>query len=408
MKELLFDKKRKRVQKCPCGKSNADSKFVPFIGYDDKGYCHSCSQTFIPKQQTSERIEYPIYGNKELPPSFLPTDLIQGSMKDYESNVFTNWLYEKFGKVIAKGLIQKFKIGTSDHWKRKSTTVFWYCDISGNYRSGKLMLYDSDGHRMKKPFDYCNWVHSVKKTDDFNFVQCFFGEHLLNLPENNQKPIIIVESEKSAIVASAYFPNYVWIACGGANGLKLNKCKILEGRNIILYPDLGKFDLWCANAEGLRSICASMKVSDFLEKNTADEDRKNGYDIADYLLNFELVDSPPTLETISYSTDELNKETDEKSIRSISAVFANNNWINEICNKPENAKSVVTEIEEIEKFLRGIELPKGFVQINPWASTNDIAYCVERALYNAKLTVGEQRIGHQCLERLRSIKDSLE
>lgn len=407
MKELQFDKKRKRVQQCPCGKSNADSKFVPLIGYEDKGYCHSCTQTFLPKLQTSGRIEFPIIGNQKISPSFLTTDLVKDSMEDYESNVFTNWLYEQFGEVTAKGLIQKYKIGTSDHWRSKSTTVFWYCDISGNCRSGKLMLYGSDGHRIKKPFDYCNWVHSVIKPDNFDFTQCFFGEHLLNMPESIQKPIIIVESEKSAIVSSAFFPNYLWIACGGANGLTLNKCSVLEGRNIILYPDLGKFDLWSEKATQLQSICASVKISSFLEENAIEEDRKSGYDIADYLVNFQVTNSELLFEAISCSLSESKSGMDEQSTSKIAREFTNTNLDNDFWNIPIFNKSFLAEIEEIEEFLRGKELPKGAVQINPWTITKNIAFSIERALYNAKLTAGKQHTGHECLKRLRDIKIAL-
>ena len=37
--ELKFDKKRFRVKLCPCGKDNKDGKFVPYVGFENKGYC---------------------------------------------------------------------------------------------------------------------------------------------------------------------------------------------------------------------------------------------------------------------------------------------------------------------------------------------------------------------------------
>ncbi len=40
-----------------------------------------------------------------------------------------------------------------------------------------------------------------------------FGEHLL--PMNRGKPVAIVESEKTALVAAYYLPEYVWLASGG-------------------------------------------------------------------------------------------------------------------------------------------------------------------------------------------------
>ena len=47
---LKFDKKRHRVKHCPCGKSNRDGKFVPYVGYDTKDYCHSCGQVYLPEK----------------------------------------------------------------------------------------------------------------------------------------------------------------------------------------------------------------------------------------------------------------------------------------------------------------------------------------------------------------------
>ncbi len=407
MKELQFDKKRKRVQQCPCGKSNADSKFVPFIGYDDKGYCHSCTRTFLPNLQTPERIEYPVYATTESLPSLLPTDCVELSMKDYESNMFTKWLYEIFCEDTVNELIQKYRIGTSDHWKSKRTTVFWFCDISNNCRSGKLMLYGSEGHRIKKPLDYCNWVHAVIKPDNFNFVQCFFGEHLLNIPENIQKTIIVVESEKSAIVASAYFPNYVWIACGGANGLTTNKCSVLEDRDVILYPDLGKFELWREKAEDLRTICSSIRVSDYLECNASNEDRANGFDIVDYLVKFTLADFTRFHQSIKSFNEEENSASKLQNELNITKEFVFPNKGKECCEDQHNYISELREIEEMEEFFQRLVLPRGIIRINRWAITNDVAICIERALFNARLTVGNEHIGHQCLERLRSIKKAL-
>ncbi len=404
---LEFSKNRKQVLHCPCGKSNADGKFTPYRGFVDKGYCHSCGETFLPISKYIKSEPLPIYGIKEKEISFIEPELVELSMSNYGRNVFFQWLVKLFGDKTATELCELYKIGTSNHWEKRGANIFWYCDSSGQYRSGKVMLYSSDGHRVRQPIEYCNWVRTVTKIDKFNFIQCFFGEHLLNKPENISKTIIIVESEKSAIVASAYFANYVWIASGGANGLTMSKSSVLEGRNIILYPDLGKFDLWSKKAEDLQSICASVKVSDFLEKKAMEEDRAGGFDIADYLIRFPLEDFLKPSQPISNSSDESFSELDEQSIRDISDIFANTNWDDDSWNVRINHESELSEIEEIERLFASIELPNGIVRINQWTVTNDIAYLIERALYNAKLTDGKPHVGRECLERLRSISAAL-
>ena len=78
------------------------------------------------------------------------------------------------------------------------------------------MLYNAhSGKRVKEPFSHITWAHKVLNLHNFSLKQCFFGEHLLN----EYKPIAIVESEKTAIIASAYIPKFNWIAVGSLNNL---------------------------------------------------------------------------------------------------------------------------------------------------------------------------------------------
>lgn len=111
-----------------------------------------------------------------------------------------------------------------------------------------------------------------------------FGEHLLN---GNDKPVAIVESEKTAIIASVYLPKYIWIATGTKTTLKLEYAKSLKGRTVILYPDIGAFDDWNKKAESLDEIC-SVSISDLLERKADPEAKREGYDLADYLTQFDI------------------------------------------------------------------------------------------------------------------------
>lgn len=69
------------------------------------------------------------------------------------------------------------------------------------------MLYDSEtGKRVKHPYNHITWAHSLLKQKDFNLKQYFFGEHLLL--KSIDKPIAVVESEKAALIASFYMPQF--------------------------------------------------------------------------------------------------------------------------------------------------------------------------------------------------------
>jgi len=112
--------------------------------------------------------------------------------------------------------------------------------------------------------------------------ECLFGEHLIS---DKFKPVAIVESEKTATIASCYMPNFIWLACGQKQGLSDEKCKVLNGRNVILYPDCKAYGDWVKKADELSKIC-SVSVSDLIEKYAAKHEYDAGYDLADYLVRF--------------------------------------------------------------------------------------------------------------------------
>ena len=51
--------------------------------------------------------------------------------------------------------------------------------------------------------------------ENWELTQCLFGEHLLSAIDEKQKTVALVESEKTAIIASCIMPKYIWLATGG-------------------------------------------------------------------------------------------------------------------------------------------------------------------------------------------------
>ncbi|MEI7424300.1 MAG: DUF6371 domain-containing protein [Prolixibacteraceae bacterium] len=346
--EMNFDnKQRKSVERCPfCGKGNRDGKFVPYRGYTDRGHCHSCGKFspigkhicpgchlvksfnryidtensnrylsnevgkclycdyhYPPKQYFEDNKNdspRPINCTKQIPlkqipreqppqpkpTSYISIDTMQGSLKGYDQNNFVKYLFDLFGVEVTNELISSFNIGTSKYWN--GSTVFWQIDTIGRIRTGKIMLYDEiTGKRIKKPCDCITWVQSALKLFDFDLKQCLFGEHLL---KDNTKPVAIVESEKTAIIASIYLPRFIWLAVGGKDGLSFEKCSVLTGRTVVLFPDVKEFDKWSARMKELSQLMPGTRfeISDLLEKNATEEERKQGCDIADYLIKFDV------------------------------------------------------------------------------------------------------------------------
>ncbi|GAB6395566.1 MAG: hypothetical protein MdMp024_1878 [Bacteroidales bacterium] len=121
---------------------------------------------------------------------------------------------------------------------------------------------------------------------DYNLSQCLFGLHLL---KDTTAPVAIVESEKSAVIGSIYHSRYVWLATGGKGNFalidKAAAAGYFDGREVILFPDLGATAAWEAKARELRSkYKIDISVNYRLEKRATEEEREQGLDLADFLL----------------------------------------------------------------------------------------------------------------------------
>lgn len=215
--------------------------------------------------------------------SYIPLDDLKSSLKNISANGFILFLERYFGVAITNALTSSYYIGTSDKWN--GSTVFWQIDINGKIRTGEILLFDyKSGKSIKKPFRHKDWIHTHLKLKDFQLKQCFFAEHLLS---GNNKPIAIVESAKTAIIASVYYPEYVWLASMGLTGLNIEKCKVLKGRRVTLFPDLKGYDAWKKKQYQISHQIPTIQftdISDILENIATDDERKEALDLADYLL----------------------------------------------------------------------------------------------------------------------------
>ncbi|WP_223276011.1 DUF6371 domain-containing protein [Algoriphagus aquimarinus] len=287
METLLFEKQRSRIAPlCPCGRSNKDGKFAPFKGFQDKGYCHSCGETFKPKLNESNELKRESFTpQKAKQVSFIQPAILEASLQAYVRNNFVSFLKFTFGETLAIQAVEAYKIGTST--ARPGANVFWYVDAKNQVRGGKIMLYHSDTGRRKNFF---SWSHSRLNLEGYNFKPCLFGEHLLRTDPS--KSVGIVESEKTAIIASLVFPELIWLASGGKEGLTPTKFESLQNRNVFLFPDLTKpgdpkncFDHWAKEIKKIQGIIPGFfEVSNFFEKRASIEEKEASLDLADYIL----------------------------------------------------------------------------------------------------------------------------
>jgi hypothetical protein len=200
---------------------------------------------------------------------------------DYTDN-FTAFLTDTFGVEPVEGVLSNFCVGTSYYWF--GATLFWYIDKAGKIRSGKIMLYDqATGRRIKEPRDMVNYLHAVAPMEGVYLGYCFFGEHQLN---GDDKAVMVVESEKTAIICSICYPQFTWLACGGISGLKTHIFKALEGKTVTLMPDENGFDSWSSVQAKLAAEYPKIRFTPIydIREDGKGKDLPEFYDIADILL----------------------------------------------------------------------------------------------------------------------------
>lgn len=196
---------------------------------------------------------------------------------------FTRFLATLFDPIILEGLIDEYRIGVT----RERDVIFYQIDTQSRIRTGKVMKYDPEtGHRIKdeNTKGRITWVHSLLKysgqlPQEWTLTQCLFGEHLLPLfPE---KPVALVESEKTAIICAGLIPKFIWLATGGKSQLNA-RLNVLKGRSITAFPDIDGYYTWCQKAAEFPEL--GIKVADLLQKHGTEHDRADHIDIADWLI----------------------------------------------------------------------------------------------------------------------------
>ena len=225
----------------------------------------SSRPTFRPQPQPTY-----IDSEKIFKPSVIATMSHRNNLVDYLKSVF--------GMELVNKMVQDYYIGTSKHFGG-AATVFYQVDRFGRVHRGKVMQYNpTDGKRVKEPFAMVTTVHKLMNLDGNLPPQCLFGEHLLC--DNPDMSVAIVESEKTAIIASGVFGDCITLACGGCGNLTSTMCEALRGRDVILFPDNGKYDEWREKGKQMRQMFGRLRIASIMEREAMNE----GDDIGDLLL----------------------------------------------------------------------------------------------------------------------------
>lgn len=286
---------------CPnCGKRNQFARYIDteageYIA-EHVGRCNrenSCGYHYTPKQYFEEFPPVNKHFDKkckidEIKPlriDFIPQSILRASCNKVAKNALFAYLGHIFGVELTESVLKRYNVGSN----KDNNTVFWQVDVNGNPRQCKIIRYNAETGKRDKEFFITFAGKSILKKSGYpepHLVQCFFGEHLLT--QDKFKQVHIVESEKTAIISSILMPEYIWLATGGKAGCRMydkEVNKVLIGRKIVLFPDLGCFEQWEAYAYQMTNNGLNVSVSKFLEERATPEQKAQGLDIADYLLS---------------------------------------------------------------------------------------------------------------------------
>lgn len=230
-------------------------------------------------------------------------------------NGLATYLQQTFaGTPYAESLpshLLQWSVGTDD----AGSCVFWYRDETQALRTAKVVPYDSSTGKRRKgvdsPIRWTNKDGKMQYVDNLyglvtgtredgslriesfstekGYSTCLYGAHFVG-STSPDTPVLLVESEKSAVVASLFlYPNMLVVATGGANAITKEKASVLAGRDVYVLLDAD--DTGRRSTEsvvetlasvGARPVCEvdGVPLVDYLLPNAP-----KGYDIADYYLS---------------------------------------------------------------------------------------------------------------------------
>lgn len=423
---------------CPdCGKK----RFVRYFDIETKEYLpeqygrcdreSNCTYHLSPLSDgygTNELNEYqhrPQPKPQPQPVYFIPEHILNATLKDYHLNTFIQNLLKLAPVAEVEKIISLYRIGTIGDRERKGAVTFPFIDKAGNIRTIQAKEFNETNHTTSTDFVHSIikryllkqvktlpvWLQEYEKNE--LKVSVLFGEHLLNKYPLN--PVALVEAPKTAIIGTLYFglpetPGaLLWLAVYNKSSLTLEKCKALQGRKVVLHPDLNAYNEWNTKAQELKAKLPGTRfvVSDLLEKIATEEERTNGLDLADYFTRFDYKlfrkqpeqrtppqeKSPPQASQCNHSEpieqpepipehlpEPITKSENSEKRESVKQSFFEQN-ISSFNSEPE---SWINEIELLETFFTGTRLHEAPVKLSPGVIITDVSKFIESHLTTLK------------------------
>ena len=229
---------------------NSKGEYAPF----EYGKCNRTEKCGYFNYPLGEKTKAPVFVHK---PEMI--EFIDWNDYNYDLDLNTSFIKALMLLVNDEKLVfetlKKYYVRTENDFM-----IYPFIDKNNRLTYVKKMEY-KELHRSK-------YIYAPYKAKKGRFKQCLFGLHLVNQNTIN----CVVESEKTAIICSIFYPQFAWLATGGAN--MISKINVLD--NAIVFADKGKaFVDW---SDKVNSDKYSMNM---IMENS---DLPEGSDLADYIV----------------------------------------------------------------------------------------------------------------------------
>jgi hypothetical protein len=246
MNQYRFDTKRTA---CPyCGSSDGFAHLLhPDNGKvvaDGIGKCHSCNvfKTTTEAGYVSDAGDL-VASRGVAEAKYFDAAIVKNFGLSYGAGSLVDYLCSLFGDAAA--VEAKRMLVSGDKY---GNTSFIYADILGRGMSIKTIAYNQVGKRSKdgivlpsRNLDTAQIAGYITPEGNIRTVrvsdgsyQLLYGQHALRLPDKSDV-VVVVESEKTALIGSIIDPKITWLASGGSKGLSISKIRALRSANAV--PD---------------------------------------------------------------------------------------------------------------------------------------------------------------------------
>lgn len=209
-------------------------------------------------------------------------------------------------KTISNDHLLKWGVFSED-----DKTIFIFRNLAQRIVNFKWFKYQDDGHRDKnfKSYSLSNPKTPPPPLDkglpEFldKYKLCLFGEHLLDAEKS--RIVVVVESEKTAAIASFFYPQFDWVSCASNNGLTEDKIRVLHNRTVYWLCDADEAGRKNKSIERATDYLAEFFVVDLFP------DRNDGYDIADAIVDGIRPEIKPTYKPADKKAEQQKVESDD-------------------------------------------------------------------------------------------------